>query len=173
MAMRLEKLHYNTAQNWRTHQALSTLPTLLLLMLVVPLALEGVQLTIKLHELPELLPNFSPESRGGVFTQISRSRIQAQTRAPSPALPTRGPEMHPGPKKSDRSRSYGSMSSYRVNCASYYCLRAPLDFKRDAVGYIGLCNSDMSQTRGFHSPRYRNNAYLILRGLTLRRGHET
>eukprot|EP00959_Pyramimonas_sp_CCMP1952_P229663 4801792-Pyramimonas_sp.AAC.1 len=29
--------------------------------------------------------------------------------------------------------------------------RAPLNFKRDAVWCVGLRNSDMSQTRGFHS----------------------
>eukprot|EP00959_Pyramimonas_sp_CCMP1952_P033781 709290-Pyramimonas_sp.AAC.1 len=40
-------------------------------------------------------------------------------------------------------------------------LRAPLDFKRDVVGFIGLCTSDMSQTRGFCFPRYRYTIYKV------------
>ena len=40
-------------------------------------------------------------------------------------------------------------------------LRAPFDLRRDKVGYIGLYTSDMSQTRGFHSLRYRYNIYKV------------
>eukprot|EP00959_Pyramimonas_sp_CCMP1952_P383492 8036031-Pyramimonas_sp.AAC.1 len=33
-------------------------------------------------------------------------------------------------------------------------ISAPVPFKRDAVRCVGLHTSDMSQTRGFHSPRF-------------------
>eukprot|EP00959_Pyramimonas_sp_CCMP1952_P190719 3988829-Pyramimonas_sp.AAC.2 len=35
------------------------------------------------------------------------------------------------------------------------------NFKRDAVRHIWLYTADMSQTRGFHSPRYRYNTYEV------------
>eukprot|EP00959_Pyramimonas_sp_CCMP1952_P318171 6658055-Pyramimonas_sp.AAC.1 len=35
----------------------------------------------------------------------------------------------------------------------FFTIRAPRNFKSDAIKYTGSCTSAMPQTRGFHSPR--------------------